>query len=393
MSAVNEMGPVNRLLNFGCCIGMPDSNGVSLVNRFVVKPIDWMIADDSTHKATQYIWREVIARIWAVTTPVFAAFTVLYHCAAIIVKTPLAALKAAGVKQIPESCSFRAIWDNVQNLGQAAALTVGGGFIAVARPDKIGQFAYPISERKKVPVFGYHEVSNRIEDPWTVSPDTFRSHLQHLYDNDYELCTLKELSEGYKPEDGKKLAVITFDDSHESQYRIKDHRIDPDCAMGIIEEFRMKYRDFRIKATFFVNTSEDPGTCGCKKHKLFADDPDQKRHTIDKLRHIQKQHEIAAHGHLHRRFDQLSKDEIEADLFAFDEEFTELGFNSDGISSFAWPHGMSPSDERRSVIDDRFANVADFGFHAGKEDPARMDRKRVRRLFIGPNTGFKQYAP
>lgn len=387
------MGPVNRLLNFGCCIGMPDSNSVSLVNRFVAKPIDWMVSNDGTHKAAQFFWREIVARIWAASTPVFAALTALYHLLATIVKFPLASLKSLGVKQIPDSCSFRAIWENVQNLGQATALTVAGGFIAVARPDKISQFAYPISERNKVPIFGYHEVSNRIEDPWTVSPEAFRSHLQHLYDHDYELCTLNELSEGYQPKEGKKLAVITFDYSHESQYRMKDGEIDPECAMGIIKEFRMKYPDFRVVATFFVNTSEDAGTSGCKKHKLFANDESQVIHTTNKLMHINTDHELAAHGHLHRRFDQMSREEIEADLAAFEQVLGDFGIMPRVLTSFAWPHGMSPSDERRKVIDDRFSNVADFGFHAGKEDPARMNRKRIKRLFIGPNTGFRQYAP
>lgn len=394
------MGPIDRLLNFSCCVGIPDSNGVSLLNRFVVKPIDWMVSDDGTHKAAQFIWREVIARIWAVTTPVFAVLTAFYHAGAIIVKTPLAALKTAGIKQIPGCCSFHAIWDNVQNLGQATTLTVGGCFIGITRPDKIGQYAYPISERKKVPIFAYHEVSDNIEDPWTVSPETFRSHLQHLYDHNYELCTLKELCEGYKAEEGKKLAVITFDDSHESQYRTKEinafpwNNYDPNCAIGIIEEFSKKYSDFRVKATFFVNTSENPGTSGNKTHRIFASNLEEAKHTVVKLDHLQNSgQEIAAHGHLHRRFDQMSQKEIEEDLATFIENFESYGFGSRIVKSFAWPHGLSPSDERRKVIDDRFDNVADFGLHSGKEDPARMDRKRIRRLYIGPNTAFKQYAP
>jgi len=307
MSAVNEMGVVNKLLNFGCCIGMPDSNGVSLVNRFVVKPIDWMTADDGTNKAAQFFWREIIARIWAATTPVFALLTAAYHAIAIVVKTPFGALKAAGIKQIPDTFSFRAIRENCLNMGQALTLTAAG-IAAVARPDKLASYAYPISEKKKVPVFGYHEVNKNIDDPWTVSPAQFRSHLQYLYDHNYELCTLKELAEGHKPSPGKKIAVITFDDSHESQFRINGEKIDPDCAVGIMEQFLREHPEFRCTATFFVNTSREPGSSGSKKHQLFELNPNQRPYTIDKLKYLQAKtdqrsaYEIAAHGHLHQRF-------------------------------------------------------------------------------------------
>jgi peptidoglycan/xylan/chitin deacetylase (PgdA/CDA1 family) len=397
MTAVNKMPLSEKLINFGCTIGMPDSNAVSFLNCCTVKPINWMRGSDGTHKAAQFIWREIIARVWAVTASAFASLTAIYHLAAAVGKTPLALLKAAGVKQIPSTFSFRAIGDNLQNAGQALVLTVTGTFIGIIRPDKLAEFAYPISERNKVPVFGYHEVSNEIGDAWTVSPDTFRQHLKHLYEHHYELCTLAEFTSGYQPSEGKKLAVITFDDSHESQFRMTDDtHIDPNCAVGIMESFQLLHPDFRCKATFFVNTGEAAGSCGSKRHRLFAKDESQDTFTETKLNILKRSgFEIAAHGHLHQRFDQMSKEEIEADIQEFDKSIEDLGidFKPEAITSFAWPHGLSPKKEVRQAIDERFSTVADFGFHAGKESPERKDVKRIRRLFIGPNTGFKQYAP
>lgn len=392
MTSINTMPPVEKLINFACSIGIADSNGVSLVNRFVVKPINWMVADDSTHKVSRFIWKEIIARIWAVTTPVFAGLTALYHLGAVIVKTPLAGLKAAGIKQIPDSCGFRAIRDNLLNMAQAVVLTAIG-IAAVVRPDKLAEYAYPLSDRSKVPIFGYHEVSHHIGDAWTVSPETFRSHLQHLCDKNYELCTLEELSEGYIASPGKKLAVITFDDSHESQFRIKDSAITSDCAIGVMEKFKEENPNFKCTATFFINTSPEPGATGTKKHQIFENNPDQADLAKEKLQFLSENgYEVAAHGHEHLSFDKLTKEQIEEDLDKFEEAIANAGFSPKKITSFAWPYGRSPSGEEREVITKRFKNVADFGRHAGKEAPERMDRQRVRRLFIGPNTGFKQYA-
>ena len=199
MTAINKMPLPEKLINFGYAVGMPDSNAVSFLNCCTVKPINWMRGSDGTHQTAQFVWRELIARVWGVTASAFAALTAAYHLTAVVGKTPLALLKAAGVKQIPSTFSFRAIGDNLQNAGQALALTVTGTFIGIIRPDKLVEFAYPISERNKVPIFAYHEVSNEIKNAWTVSLDIFRQQLEYLYEHNYELCTLAEFTSGHQP--------------------------------------------------------------------------------------------------------------------------------------------------------------------------------------------------
>ena len=68
------------------------------------------------------------------------------------------------------------------------------------------------------------------------------------------------------------------------------------------------------------------------------------------------------------------------------------------VTTFAWPHGTAPSKRKRKAIDDRFKGIADFGFNAGKVSQEKLlknedARKKVKRIYIGPNTGFEQYAP
>ena len=104
-------------------------------------------------------------------------------------------------------------------------------------------------------------------------------------------------------------------------------------------------------------------------------------------------YEIGAHGHLHQRFDKLSKEKIQKDIDLFNECMRKVGVDPEKIVSFAWPHGLSPKKSVRLPIDKEFKYVADFGFHCGKEKQNQVDPHRIKRLFIGPHTGFSQYAP
>ena len=65
----------------------------------------------------------------------------------------------------------------------------------------------------------YHSVSyNKIF--FTVSPESFRKQMEWLYQNKYQVISLKELADiiGRKEEVPKKTVVLTFDDSFEDVY-------------------------------------------------------------------------------------------------------------------------------------------------------------------------------
>lgn len=58
---------------------------------------------------------------------------------------------------------------------------------------------------------------------------------------------------------GKRPVVLTFDGSHESQYRLLPNGdIDPNTAMGVLEEFHQQHpADWPLRATFFVQPTAD----------------------------------------------------------------------------------------------------------------------------------------
>ena len=122
------------------------------------------------------------------------------------------------------------------------------------------------NELGKVLVAEYHRIEDK-NGAWIRTPDDFRKDLQRFYDLGFRLVSVKELFNEAHIDipAGKKPLVITFDDGHPSQFRWlivdgstvegKDGfpKVDPQCAVGILDEFQKKHPDFGSSATFFLN--------------------------------------------------------------------------------------------------------------------------------------------
>jgi len=123
---------------------------------------------------------------------------------------------------------------------------------------------------RTIPILMYHDISNPAESEYnmryTVSPDMFRSHLEHLHKKGFAPVSLDEyLDDDFNsvPE-GRRPMLITFDDAAAGQFRYNMDRdnkliIDPDCAVGIMEDFAEKHEDFRAKAVFFIDFVDKRG--------------------------------------------------------------------------------------------------------------------------------------
>ena len=57
--------------------------------------------------------------------------------------------------------------------------------------------------------------------------------------------------------------ILTFDDALRGQFNYTaDGKIDPDCAVGILDDFHAQHPDWPLKGTFFVLTDcRDDETC------------------------------------------------------------------------------------------------------------------------------------
>lgn len=130
---------------------------------------------------------------------------------------------------------------------------------------------YRVNELGKVPIMMYHGIidmmssetkyvgGNVDRDGYQRTSEAFREDLEFYYQEGYRMMRLIDYVEGkIDVELGRSPIVLTFDDGAENNFRVLGEEngelvIDPNCAVGILEEFKNKYPDYGVTATFFVN--------------------------------------------------------------------------------------------------------------------------------------------
>jgi len=112
------------------------------------------------------------------------------------------------------------------------------------------------NEAGQVMVLMYHGIDDE-EATWVRTPENLRKDLQILFDKGYVPISLKEfVTNDFDIEAGYTPVVLTFDDGNQNNFNIieKDGEkiIDPNSAVGIMEEFKKEHPDYPLTATFFV---------------------------------------------------------------------------------------------------------------------------------------------
>ena len=128
-----------------------------------------------------------------------------------------------------------------------------------------------INEMGKVAVMMYHGIVNKKnsetkytggnvdKDGYTRTSEAFANDLEEFYQKGYRMISLNDYINGnIATEYGKSPIVITFDDGNANNILVKglDENgniiIDENSAVGILEQFKKKYPDYNVTATFFV---------------------------------------------------------------------------------------------------------------------------------------------
>lgn len=132
----------------------------------------------------------------------------------------------------------------------------------VLSPDQLQE--YQPNELGVVPVFMYHNIIQAYSeeepqgDVLYRTEEELRADLQFLYDNNFYIVPYREYIENrITAPAGKHPAVLVFDDSRPNQfyYNIADDgsvSIDPDSAVGILEDFFATHPNFGHTAMFAV---------------------------------------------------------------------------------------------------------------------------------------------
>lgn len=131
-----------------------------------------------------------------------------------------------------------------------------------------------VNELGRIPIMMYHGIHNLKNsdtkytdgnvdiDGYQRTAEAFRNDLEFYYKNNYRMIRLFDYINGsIDVPIGKSPIVLTFDDGLQNNFNVlgldSDGNliIDPNCAVGILEDFKKKYPDYNVTATFFVNES------------------------------------------------------------------------------------------------------------------------------------------
>jgi peptidoglycan/xylan/chitin deacetylase (PgdA/CDA1 family) len=128
---------------------------------------------------------------------------------------------------------------------------------------------YNVNELGNVPIMMYHGIvdtkdnqytgGNVGKDGYNRTSDAFRKDLEFYYEKGYRMIRLIDYANGIIDVPlGLSPIVLTFDDGNKNNFNVLGRnedgslKIDPNCAIGILEEFKKKHPDASVTATFFV---------------------------------------------------------------------------------------------------------------------------------------------
>lgn len=195
------------------------------------------------------------------------------------------------------------------------------------------------NETGKIMVLMYHEVGNN-ETEWARKWENFKKDLEVLYQKGYRLISLNDyLDNNIDVEAGYTPVVITFDDATRGQFNIIEENgepvIDPNCAVGIMENMYEEHPDFGLEATFYI---------------YYPLPFRQKEHIEFKLKYlVEKGMDIGNHTYNHANLGKLDPEGIQYQLGRMAAETNQYlpGYN---VNSLALPFGVNSKEEYRDYV-------------------------------------------
>jgi peptidoglycan/xylan/chitin deacetylase (PgdA/CDA1 family) len=150
------------------------------------------------------------------------------------------------------------------------------------------------NELGRIPILMYHGFTHDLAytDEWTLTYDQFRDQLDWLVANDFVMIGLNNvIDRNIAIPAGKRPVVLTFDDASSGQFRLREAKgggfeVNPDTAVGILEEYRKTYPEFAGPAFFAVlpyncfANEDDPSTCEDRLTWLIEHDYEVGNHTM-----------------------------------------------------------------------------------------------------------------
>lgn len=242
------------------------------------------------------------------------------------------------------------------------------GIYAETQPNELGKFL----------IITYHVIGEK-DTVYTRTIQGLKDDLLLLKKGNFHPLKISDLeNRNLNVPRGKRPVFITLDDSSQSQFDIDEKgNISPNCAIGIMEEFKKKNPDFPLTATFFIL----PGA----KHpnNLFG----QEKLTSKKLDFLVKNnYEIQNHTLWHANLKKY-KDKIEEQIVESQKLLNKYLPNYK-MTSLAMPFGVyPPKDYEQKLVSGKhkgieykhnlvfdYSNRASFSPYDKEFDPIHVRR-------------------
>jgi len=191
------------------------------------------------------------------------------------------------------------------------------------------------NEAGQIMVLMYHNIGEE-EAEWVRTPENFKKDLKTLYEKGYRPISLSDyVNNNIDVEAGMTPIVITFDDGNQNNFNIieKDGEkiVDPNCAVGILEEFNKEHPDFPLKATFF----------------LYGSNPFRQPELIEyKLKYlIEKGFDIGNHTLEHNDMSKINDADTIQKVIAKQAAYLESFIPGYKVNTYALSYGARPKDK------------------------------------------------
>ena len=207
------------------------------------------------------------------------------------------------------------------------------------------QSTRPANELGRIPILMYHSIGGEAEfaggplydiHGLNIAPITLRRQLQSMYEAGWYPVNMRDLlSARFNIPKGKTPVVLTFDDARPSQYRtLPGGKIDPNCAVGILEAFHQTHPDWPQRATFYVLPESS-----------YNGVPfDQDGLETSKLRFLVRSgYELANHTTSHRSLADLPSRTLRWEM-AFSTRYFRHQVPGLVMQTMALPYGIAPRD-------------------------------------------------
>ncbi len=199
------------------------------------------------------------------------------------------------------------------------------------------------NELGRIMILEYHLIGYP-EAQWRRTPENFRQDLEMLYQNGYYPIPLQSLiNRDINVPAGKTPFVLTFDDSSQGQFRFLKQGgrlvVDPQCAVGIMEQFKKEHPDFPLTAIFYVLPAIKPGL------RLFGQE-EYIQQKFDYL--VQHGYQIGNHSYWHQNLGKTDDLGVQKQL-ALAVKAIQTYLPGYQVRSLALPLGVHPKNRELEV--------------------------------------------